>query len=49
MGSVPNQLDRFATSQKNDFSVANFRRLNDGTDPAEIKDQHDASQFHDAE
>jgi hypothetical protein len=48
-GSVPNQLERFKTSQKTDFSVNNFRRLVDGTDPAELKDQHDASEFHDAE
>ena len=32
-----------------EFNKDNFRRIKDGLDPAEFKDQNDAANFNDAE
>lgn len=48
-GQQPPLNERFQTTAQAEFSQANFRRLKDQVDPAELKDQYDASQFHDAE
>ena len=48
-GQQPPLNERFQTMQQAEFGKDNFRRLKDGQEPAENKDQADASNFHDAE
>ena len=48
-GQQPPLNERFQTYQQAEFGKDNFRRLKEDMEPAELKDQVDASQFHDAE
>ena len=48
-GQQPPLNERFQTHAQQEFGKENFRRLKDDTEPAELKDQTDAANFHDAE
>ena len=48
-GASPTKKERFTTENQKEFAKDNFRRLKDDIEPAEIKDQIDAANFHDAE
>ena len=48
-GVVPPEADRFTTTYAAELRKEQFRRLNGAVEPAEVKDQTDAANFHDAE
>jgi ABC-type Mn2+/Zn2+ transport system ATPase subunit len=48
-GQQPPLNERFETLAQAEFNKNNFRRLKTDMEPSELKDQVDASQFHDAE
>lgn len=43
------EKERFISQNKKEFGASNFRNLKNTVEPAELKDQIDASNFHDAE
>jgi hypothetical protein len=43
------EKERFISQNKKEFGASNFRNLKNTVEPAEMKDQVDASNFHDAE
>ena len=48
-GQSPPLDERFTTLNQAEFGKENFRRLKHDMEPAELKDQRDAAEFHDAE
>ena len=48
-GQSPPLDERFTTLSQAEFGKENFRRLKHDVEPAELKDQRDAAEFHDAE
>ena len=48
-GQQPPLNERFQTHGQTEFGKDNFRRLKAEMEPSELKDQQDASNFHDAE
>lgn len=48
-GQSPPLDERFTTLNQAEFGKENFRRLKHDVEPAELKDQRDAGEFHDAE
>ena len=48
-GQSPPLDERFTTLNQAEFGKENFRRLKHDVEPAELKDQRDAAEFHDAE
>lgn len=48
-GQTPPLNERFTSHAQEQFSKDNFRRLKNETEPCEVKDMADASNFHDAE